>query len=215
MSVLKKPTLGRPRGRPPGPKVSPTLRSPRGRPPTITSGSFMGSTMFDQNAALDYLRKYQKDLLLQYSKTLNIQQIAQMTQNQIAQSTMLLQSMQQMGLLNQQFVNPNFAIQNVFGTKSNDQLNFEHLQQQATTASSTPKKSSSTSSSILKSNSTNSSPTTKMHLIQSNPTKPSQSLNSSISPQHMGSPGFSPVNDSSKFKSPSPSTSYQVYVTTM
>lgn len=109
--ILKKTHLGRPRGRPPG---STSIRTQRGRPPGSTNSTYMSNLnnpLFDQNAALDYLRNYQKELLLQYSKTIGLQQMAQfaqMSQNQQLQSTLLLQSMQQMNLLNSSILNSSF-----------------------------------------------------------------------------------------------------------
>lgn len=64
---LKRPTLGRPRGRPPGPKQPGMNRSPRGRSPVHSSGSLpWQNMMYDQNA-MNYMLKYQEELLRQYN----------------------------------------------------------------------------------------------------------------------------------------------------
>lgn len=208
--MLKRP-MGRPRGRPPGS----TIRSSRGRPTSITSNPFMGS-MFDQNSVLEYFRKCQKDLFMQYSKTLGLQQMAQMTMNQnsFAQNTLLLQAMQQMGLLNPQFLNANFALQNLMGTKGTEQLpNFEHLLQAASSFSgNVPKKSSNVTATSTKASSSAGSPTastSKTHNIPSTSTKPSHTASTStFNPQHKTSLVYM-APDNSKFKSPIMS-SYQV-----
>ncbi|XP_022907944.2 calcineurin-binding protein cabin-1-like isoform X2 [Onthophagus taurus] len=95
---LKRPGLGRPRGRPPGPKSS-TQQKPRARNPT----SLQWPKAFDPSA-YGYLQHYQEELIKQYSQTLSLTQqmnqigslYPQANQNNLLSSLNFLQSMQQL-----------------------------------------------------------------------------------------------------------------------
>lgn len=105
---IKRPGLGRPRGRPPGPKsLSGQSKSPRGRSPmAASSNQFWGSGMLDSKSTYDYLRQYQEHVIRQYNQTLTLTQMAQLISNQYTPTTSsasnmmnpsaLLQSMQQL-----------------------------------------------------------------------------------------------------------------------
>ncbi|CAH1130403.1 unnamed protein product [Ceutorhynchus assimilis] len=69
---LKPPTLGRPRGRPPLPKVPGQPRQPRPKSP----GSY---ATYGQNNMYGYLKQYQEELIKQYSQNLTLTQLQQMT----------------------------------------------------------------------------------------------------------------------------------------
>lgn len=76
---LKRPTLGRPRGRPPGPKIPGSSR-PRGRPSLNMNANYWQNQMLKTNAVYDYMKHYQEELIRQYSKTLTLNQLAQLGQ---------------------------------------------------------------------------------------------------------------------------------------
>lgn len=216
---LKKSHFGRPRGRPPG---STSIRSPRGRlPGPSSSNPFMPNTMFDQNAVMDYLRTYQKELLMQYSQTMSLQQMAQMPHlnpNQM-QNTLLLQSMQQM--LNSSLLSSNFNMPNVnpnlykkaseqfnlpsVSLASNSNLELLKLQSIMSQNASASKKATS-STANLKTSSSNS----KINVSQMNSVKPPQTtIYSQPSTQLLSN--FA-IPEPSKFKAPS-TTSYHVSMT--
>lgn len=74
---LKRPSLGRPRGRPPGPKIAASSR-PRGRPSLNTHANYWQSQMLKTNAVYDYMKQYQEELIRQYSKSLTLNQLTQL-----------------------------------------------------------------------------------------------------------------------------------------
>lgn len=76
---LKRPSLGRPRGRPPGPKIPGSSR-PRGRPNLSMNATYWQNQMLKTNAVYDYMKHYQDELIRQYSKTLTLNQLAQIGQ---------------------------------------------------------------------------------------------------------------------------------------
>ncbi|RZC42711.1 calcineurin-binding protein cabin-1, partial [Asbolus verrucosus] len=87
--LLKRPGVGRPRGRPPLPKIPGQARVSRGRSPNITTNPYSWQkTMLEQNATYNYLKHYQEELIKQYSQSLNLTQLTQLsqyfTQNQFA-----------------------------------------------------------------------------------------------------------------------------------
>ncbi|KAK4873288.1 hypothetical protein RN001_015317 [Aquatica leii] len=63
---LKRPSLGRPRGRPPGPKQPGLPRSTRGRGSTHASNSAWLKSMYNQKT-MKYMLDYQEELLRQYN----------------------------------------------------------------------------------------------------------------------------------------------------
>lgn len=71
--------MGRPRGRPPGPKIAGSSR-PRGRPSLNMNANFWQNQMLKTNAVYDYMKHYQEELIRQYSKTLTLNQLAQLGQ---------------------------------------------------------------------------------------------------------------------------------------
>lgn len=180
---LKRPGLGRPRGRPPGPKLSTQMRSPRGRSPAASN-----PFMFDA-AAMDYMRQYQEELIRQYSKTLNFQQMAQLAQlsaSTLKQSpnllnSQLVQAAQQLGVLNPQLLasSLNLLNPNLF-KKTSDQMNIntslpssqisnEHLFNSKYLSSlgpSTSKASSINNSTLKQKANTSSTVSTKANLMQ-------------------------------------------------
>lgn len=80
-SYPRRPTLGRPRGRPPGPKLPSLPKGPRGRPPLNPQAQQSAySFPFYPSGSYDYAKKYQEELLRQYS---------QMTQNPFSASSLL------------------------------------------------------------------------------------------------------------------------------
>lgn len=100
---LKRPSLGRPRGRPPGPKVPGSSR-PRGRPSLNMNTNYWQNQMLKTNAVYDYMKHYQDELIRQYSKTLTLNQLAQLGQyfNQTSLANQYnLPSTSQSTLLNQ------------------------------------------------------------------------------------------------------------------
>lgn len=121
---LKRPGLGRPRGRPPGPKIPGQTKSSRNRN-ALLSNPLWNKGSFD-STAYDYLKHYKEELYRQYSQTLTLtQQMNQLgsflptpPQNNLLNSVNLLQTMQQLAgmnpLLLNQFthsmnqLNPNF-----------------------------------------------------------------------------------------------------------
>lgn len=179
---LKRPGLGRPRGRPPGPKLSTQMRSPRSR--SIASSN---PFMFDA-AAMDYMRQYQEELIRQYSKSLNFQQMAQLAQlsaSTLKQSpnllnSQLVQAAQQLGALNPQLLasSLNLLNPNLF-KKASDQLNInaslpssqmsnDHLfnSKYLSNLGQSTSKASSTNNSVKQKTNTNSSVSSKPSLIQ-------------------------------------------------
>lgn len=78
---LKRPGIGRPRGRPPGPKLPGQPRSSRGRSPNVSSSTaYWQNQMLKSKSAYDYMKQYQEELIRQYSKTLTMNQLAQIGQ---------------------------------------------------------------------------------------------------------------------------------------
>lgn len=75
---LKRPGSGRPRGRPPLPKIPGQPRIPRGRSPSATVNPY--SSMFNNQFTYEYLKHYQEQLIKQYSQSLSLQQLTQLTQ---------------------------------------------------------------------------------------------------------------------------------------
>lgn len=106
---LKRPGLGRPRGRPPGPKLPGQPRSSRGRSPGVSSSTaYWQNEMLKSKTAYDYMKQYQEELIRQYSKTLTMNQLAQIGQylnqtpysGQFGASSSLMNSSQMMPNLN-------------------------------------------------------------------------------------------------------------------
>lgn len=93
--LLKRPGSGRPRGRPPLPKVPGQVRQPRGRSPNVSSGNYnWQKALIEQNATYNtynYLKAYQDELIKQYSQSLNIAQLTQLSQY-FSQATAFAQS---------------------------------------------------------------------------------------------------------------------------
>lgn len=88
---LKRPGLGRPRGRPPGPKQPGTPRAGRGR--GASSSTAWQNMMLNQSKSLKYFMQYQQDLLQQYnnlSQQLNTY-MPGTTQSSLLSPTQLLQ----------------------------------------------------------------------------------------------------------------------------
>lgn len=75
---LKRPGAGRPRGRPPLPKIPGQPRVPRGRSPSANVNPY--SSLFNNQLTYEYLKHYQDQLIKQYSQSLSIQQLTQLTQ---------------------------------------------------------------------------------------------------------------------------------------
>ncbi|XP_030756514.1 calcineurin-binding protein cabin-1-like isoform X2 [Sitophilus oryzae] len=74
--MMKPPSLGRPRGRPPLPKVHGSkIRSPRPKSP---ASSYAWPSMYESNMA--YLKHYQDQLIKQYSQGSSIAQLTQLLQ---------------------------------------------------------------------------------------------------------------------------------------
>lgn len=69
--------MGRPRGRPPGPKIAGSSR-PRGRPSLNMNANYWQNQMMKTNAVYDYMKHYQEELIRQYSKTLTLNQLTQL-----------------------------------------------------------------------------------------------------------------------------------------
>ena len=73
--------MGRPRGRPPLPKVPGQPRVHRGRSPNIASNPYSWQKSFmEQNATYNYLKHYQEELIKQYSQSLSLTQLTQLSQ---------------------------------------------------------------------------------------------------------------------------------------
>lgn len=107
---LKRPGMGRPRGRPPLPKVPGQVRQPRGKNPGVAgiSKSYAWQkTLFDQSYAYEYLKHYQDELIKQYSQNLSLNQLTQLSQiltqgqlnNPLTASAITNQFLAQTGLL--------------------------------------------------------------------------------------------------------------------
>ncbi|KAK5640159.1 hypothetical protein RI129_010970 [Pyrocoelia pectoralis] len=80
---LKRPALGRPRGRPPGPKQPGLMRTSRGRGSSTASNSSTWQKMIYDQKSMKYMMDYQEELLRQYNA------LAKMTfQNQFTQFTL-------------------------------------------------------------------------------------------------------------------------------
>lgn len=80
---IKRPGPGRPRGRPPLPKVPGQARQPRAKAPNHSSASKAANwqkNLFDQTYAYEYLKHYQDELIKQYSQNLNLNQLTQLSQ---------------------------------------------------------------------------------------------------------------------------------------
>lgn len=108
---LKRPGPGRPRGRPPLPKVPGQVRQPRGKTPNVSSMSKTTNwqkNLFDQTYAYEYLKHYQDELIKQYSQNLNLNQLTQLSQilaqgqihNPLTASAITNQFLAQTGLMN-------------------------------------------------------------------------------------------------------------------
>ncbi|KAJ8969407.1 hypothetical protein NQ317_010315 [Molorchus minor] len=111
MPPLKRPTVGRPRGRPPLPKIPGQVRQARGKSPNIggISKSYAWQkSLLDQSYAYEYLKHYQDELIKQYSQNLSLQQLTQLSQiltqgqlnNPVTASAIANQFLTQTGLLN-------------------------------------------------------------------------------------------------------------------
>lgn len=81
---LKRPGSGRPRGRPPLPKVPGQIRQPRASKSQSAAGLAKSyawqKSLFDQSYAYEYLKHYQDELIKQYSQNLNLNQLTQLSQ---------------------------------------------------------------------------------------------------------------------------------------
>lgn len=80
---LKRPGSGRPRGRPPLPKVPGQVRQPRAKNSGLSNlqNSYnWQKNLFDQSYAYEYLKHYQDELIKQYSQNLNLAQLTQLSQ---------------------------------------------------------------------------------------------------------------------------------------
>lgn len=107
---LKRPGAGRPRGRPPLPKVPGQMRQPRGKSPSaagISKSYAWQKSLFDQSYAYEYLKHYQDELIKQYSQNLSLNQLTQLSQilaqgqlnNPVTASAITNQFLAQTGLL--------------------------------------------------------------------------------------------------------------------
>ncbi|XP_076263012.1 calcineurin-binding protein cabin-1-like isoform X2 [Rhynchophorus ferrugineus] len=77
--MMKPPSLGRPRGRPPLPKVPGKIRVPRAKSPShMGIGSYNWPPMFESNLA--YIKHYQDQLIKQYSQGSTFAQLTQLIQ---------------------------------------------------------------------------------------------------------------------------------------
>lgn len=77
--LLKPSGVGRPRGRPPLPKVPGQIRQHRTKSPS-SSGSYpWQSSMYGANFNYEYLKHYQDELIKQYSQNLNLTQLQQLS----------------------------------------------------------------------------------------------------------------------------------------
>lgn len=98
--------MGRPRGRPPGPKIPGQVKSSRSRN-TVTSNPLWNKSNFD-SATYDYLKHYKEELYRQYNQTLTLtQQMNQLgsflpaaSQSNLLNSVNFLQTMQQIAGMN-------------------------------------------------------------------------------------------------------------------
>lgn len=108
---LKRPGPGRPRGRPPLPKIPGQVRQPRGKSQSLggVSKSYnWQKNLFDQTYAYEYLKHYQDELIKQYSQNLNLTQLTQLSQifnqgqlhNPLTASAVTNQFLAQTGLMN-------------------------------------------------------------------------------------------------------------------
>lgn len=109
---LKRPGSGRPRGRPPLPKVPGQIRQPRTSKTPNVSGLAKSyawqKSLFDQSYAYEYLKHYQDELIKQYSQNLNLNQLTQLSQmlnqgqihNPATATAIANQFLSQTGLLN-------------------------------------------------------------------------------------------------------------------
>lgn len=108
---LKRPGPGRPRGRPPLPKVPGQMRQPRAKTANVSSISKTSSwqkNLLDQTYAYEYLKHYQDELIKQYSQNLNLNQLTQLSQilaqgqihNPLTATAITSQFLAQTGLMN-------------------------------------------------------------------------------------------------------------------
>ncbi|KAL1517234.1 hypothetical protein ABEB36_001024 [Hypothenemus hampei] len=74
---LKPPGVGRPRGRPPLPKIPGQIRQSRAKSPS--SASYPWPSMYGTNFGYEYLKHYQEELIKQYSQNLSLNQLKQLT----------------------------------------------------------------------------------------------------------------------------------------
>lgn len=82
-TLLKRPGSGRPRGRPPLPKVPGQVRQPRAKAsnlPSLQNTYNWQKNLLDQSYAYEYLKHYQDELIKQYSQNLNFAQLTQLSQ---------------------------------------------------------------------------------------------------------------------------------------
>ncbi|XP_017772871.1 PREDICTED: calcineurin-binding protein cabin-1-like [Nicrophorus vespilloides] len=88
VTPMKRPNLGRPRGRPPGPG-----KSPRGRSPMTTGTNPFSwqNAVFNSSVGLDYLKQYQDELIKQYSQTITNQLKSQLGQSMFHAATRMTQ----------------------------------------------------------------------------------------------------------------------------
>lgn len=107
---LKRPGMGRPRGRPPLPKIPGHVRQSRGKSSGVAgiSKSYAWQkSLFDQSYAYEYLKHYQDELIKQYSQNLSLNQLTQLSQiltqgqlnNPLTASAITNQFLAQTGLL--------------------------------------------------------------------------------------------------------------------
>ncbi|CAH0547224.1 unnamed protein product [Brassicogethes aeneus] len=71
----KRPVAGRPRGRPPLPKVPGQVKTPRGKSPIAASYK----SMYERNVAIEYMKQYQ-ELINKYSKNMTLPQLQHFSQ---------------------------------------------------------------------------------------------------------------------------------------
>lgn len=80
---LKRPGGGRPRGRPPLPKIPGQVRQPRAKAMNASNTSKQYNwqkNLLDTTYAYEYLKHYQDELIKQYSQNMNLSQLTQLSQ---------------------------------------------------------------------------------------------------------------------------------------
>lgn len=76
---LKPSGIGRPRGRPPLPKMPGQIRQHRTKSPSSSTPYPWQSSMYGANFNYEYLKHYQDELIKQYSQNLNLTQLQQLS----------------------------------------------------------------------------------------------------------------------------------------